>query len=137
MMINITRNNKYSNRKEAKTVRNTNKPEGWTKYSSLTTDCSSLDEIANVDPEDVTETMKKIFKAQEKIKYQAFEKIKVSNSGRSNPELKKLYQSQNKIYSNQEKTKAREEELSAIEEEKIVKNSVKHREKYLKENLKR
>ena len=114
-MKDIPRNTKYSNRKETKTVWNTSKPEGWTKYTSLSTDCSSMDEIANIDPEDVTESMKKILKAQEKIKYQAFEKIKVSNSGPSNPELKKLYQSQNMIYC-QVKTKAREDELSAIEE---------------------
>ena len=88
-MKNIPRNNNYSRRKEAKTVWNTSKPEGWTKYANLTSDCSSLDEIAIDDPEDVTETMKRILKAQEKIKYQAFEKIKVSNSGPTNPELKK------------------------------------------------
>ena len=115
-MKNIPRNNNYSRRKEAKTVWNTSKPEGWTKYSNLTSDCSSLDEIAIDDPEDVTETMKKILKVQEKIKYQAFEKIKVSNSGSTNPEPKKLYQSKAKNYSNQEETKSREDELNNIEE---------------------
>jgi hypothetical protein len=98
-MKNIPRNNNYSKRKEAKTVWNTNKPEGWTKYSNLTSDCSSLEEIAIDDPEDVTETMKKILKVQEKIKYQAFEKIKVSNSGPTNPELDgKYYEAQTTRY---------------------------------------
>ena len=111
---NIPRNS----RKKAKqvcTVWNTSKPEGWATYKLLTSDDGSMENIANDDDEDVTKTVEKIKKAQEKIKYQAFEKIKVSNKSKCNPELKKLYDAKNIIHNNQDKTTARDDEIDYLE----------------------
>ena len=95
-----------------------------------------MDNIAEDENEDVTETMGKILKTQEKIKYQAFEKIKITNKSRGDKELKKLYESKNNIFLSQEKTKAREEEIDTIEDaigEKLIEMQRKTVEKELEE----
>ena len=93
---NIPKNNGKLTKKEVQTVWNTCKPEGWATYKLLTSDNAPMKDIANDEDEDVTETLQKIKKAQEKVKYQAFEKIKISNKILVNPELKNLYEKKKK-----------------------------------------
>ena len=100
---NIPKNKGKSMKNENRSVWNTKKPDGWATYKLLTSDNTPLDAIANDDTEDVTETLQKIKKAQEKIKYQAFERVKISNKSTKNTELKKLYETKNNLYSTLEK----------------------------------
>ena len=55
-------------------------------------------------------------KAEEKIKYKSFEKIKLTNKSKRDPELKKLFDAKNNLYITREKTKAWDEDLEAIED---------------------
>ena len=112
---NLPKNKRKSIRNEVHTVWNTTRPEGWATYKLLSSDSALLDAIANDDKEDATETLLKIKKAQEKIKYQAFEKIKISNKGKPDPELKKLYDAKNNLHSTHDKTEARDNEIEDIE----------------------
>ena len=66
-----------------------------------------MDAIATDVKEDATETMAKLLKAQEKVKYQAFEKIRVSKNGPKDQELNKLYTAKNNLYINQEKKQSK------------------------------
>ena len=95
-------NNKESNRKESHTVWNTSKPNGWATYKLLSAESPLMDAIATDSNEDATETIAKLLKAQEKVKYQAFEKIRVSKNGPKDPELNNLYAAKTNLYKNQE-----------------------------------
>ena len=74
-----------------------------------------MDAIANDEKESSTEIMKKIKKANENIKYQAFEKVKITSKIKSNLSIKKLNAAKSNLHNIQEKTKARDDEIDDIE----------------------
>ena len=104
-----------SNRKESRMVWNTSKPDGWKQYNLLSAESTQMEALAVNDNEDVSETMKLFQKAKEKIKYQSFEKIRITSNGPNNPELKKLYDIKTNIYKSQDIANTREEEIDEVE----------------------
>ena len=71
---------------------NTNKENGWKVYSDLTTNSKTLDELVlNSTSLNSNELMERITSLMNKMKFQSFGKVKVSNGVSRNKELDEVY----------------------------------------------
>ena len=76
---------------------NTNKEDGWVKYKQLTTENEKLDDLATkADRLNSNELMEGITKLMNKIKFQSFGKVKISQGLERNKELDELYKLKSK-----------------------------------------
>ena len=76
---------------------NTRKEDGWKKYFQFTTNNERLDNLARSSEElSTNEMVEKITTVMNKIKFQSFGKIKISNGAAKNRELDELYRLKSK-----------------------------------------
>ena len=76
---------------------NTNKVGGWETYKELTNNNAKLEEVTQEGIDNATEAMKKISKAIDKSKFQAFGKVKVKDTPLYKKEIDALYTKKTKL----------------------------------------